>query len=299
MEADRNNKHKKYIQKINIMCEKKSKECCHLLPSTIFSVVAALLILVSISKADADPNTCSAPEGVDCRVNALLTEIEKAGSELKSFQAEMKYDVLDPLSESQRIRTGQLYYQVKEDVVYARIHFDDLVQLDLMDEDSNPKPVKFNEDYYFDGLWVHRSNTQTKTIERWEVSLQRQARQSFRLGQGPFPLPFAITKSDVLEFFTVKIVSDEQDEANKVEKAIHMLLMPKPDTKYAEDYTSIEFWVNESSYFPVKIKYEEKDYIQTAVMWTNIKTDKKIKDSIFKTPSVPNGWTETVHPYEQ
>ncbi len=263
-----------------------------------FYLAAISLSMLSISaRAESETSCCTVPAVEDEKVASLLADMEKACSELKSFEAKMKYDVLQPLVDTQRIRTGKLYYQVKGEIVYARIHFDDLLELDLMEEDSTPKPVKFDEDYYFDGLWVHRTNAQTKTLESWEVATKRQVRESFRLGQGPFPLPFAITKSDVQEYFTV--AKPVEEAAGELKDTIHLELTPKPDTKYAEEYLKIELWIKSESYLPVQIRYEEKDYNQTTVLWTEIETGKEINDSNFKTPKKPMGWTKTVHPFEE
>ena len=298
MEPDRNNKPEIFMQKFYIMNTSTNKTTFGRLQSA-FSFIVVCMLFANINYVQAEAETCPAGGNMDCRVGALLTEIEKASSELKSFQAEMKYDVFQPLVDSQRIRTGKLYYQVMDEIVYARIHFDDLLELDLMDDEENPKPVKFDEDYYFDGLWVHRMNAQTKTVERWEVARTRQARESFRLGQGPFPLPFAITKADLQEFFTVEIVKPESEETVQLNNTIHLKLTPKPDTKYAKEYMMIEIWVQSDSYLPVKFSYQEKDYNQTSVLWSDIQTGKTIDEDKFKTPKKPRGWTETVHPFEE
>ena len=265
---------------------------------SMFLAAGCFFVFTLSSRVEAASSCCTVPTAEEDKVSMLLTDIEKACSELKSFEAAMKYDVLQPLVDSQRIRTGKLYYQVKDEIVYARIHFDDILEIDLMEEENTPKPMKFDEDYYFDGLWVHRTNTQTKTVERWEVAVKRQARQSFRLGQGPFPLPFAITKADVQEFFTVEMVVPEEDGTAQLKECINLKLTPKPGTKYAEEYQIIELWVRTGSFLPVQIRYQEKDYNQTTVLWTEIQTGKEIDSSNFNMPKKPFGWTETVHPFE-
>ncbi len=233
----------------------------------------------------------------DTEIVTLLDKIEKACLQLNSYQADMKYDIIQSLIDSQSVRTGKLYYKVDANSILARIHFEDLTEIDLMDPESQAKPIKFDEDYYFDGLWVVRTNAQTKTVQKWEVAENRQDREAFRLGHGPFPLPFAIKTHDVREYFEVKL--NDTPRRTSQENAVCLTLTPKPETSYAKEYKLVELWVSQANYLPTQICYVKQDYEENTVIWSNIEIDSSIKDTIFAMPKTPAGWTEEVTPLEK
>lgn len=270
-------------------------------------ITATLLIASSLVAQDAniqsvtpaDPATAASTNTrpVDAKTVELLNKIEKACMQLQSYQADMKYDIIQSLTDSQSIRTGQLYYKVDDKSILARMHFADLTEIDLMDTESLPAVTKFNEDYYFDGLWVVRTSQQTKTVQKWEVSKDRQNRDAFRIGHGPFPLPFAIKTGDVTEYFDVKL--DAPPQRTKPENAISLTLTPMPGSSYAKEYKLVELWVNKDNFMPIQICYVKQDYEENTVTWTNIKTNEKIENSMFTMPSTPAGWTEEIKKLEE
>ncbi|MBN2064575.1 MAG: hypothetical protein JW745_07210 [Sedimentisphaerales bacterium] len=249
------------------------------------------------ANANVTPVICNTASEHDTEIVALLDKIEKACLQLKSYQADMKYDIIQSLIDSQSVRTGKLYYKVDDNSILARIHFQDLTEIDLMDTESQTKPIIFDEDYYFDGLWVVRTNAQTKTVQKWEVAENRQDREAFRLGHGPFPLPFAIKTHDVREYFEVKL--NDTPRRTSQENAVCLTLTPKPDTSYAKEYKLVELWVSQANYLPTQICYVKQDYEENTVIWSNIKIDSEIKDTIFAMPRTPAGWTEEVTPLDK
>lgn len=232
-------------------------------------------------------------ESAEGSLGKLLDRIEQAGGNLKSFEATMRYEQLQQLIDTQAIRNGKLYYRTDKKSVQARIHFSDYLQQDL-EEDEQGKVVKFDEDYVFDGLWVTRRNAQTKTIQRWEVSKKQRNAEAFRLGKGPFPLPFAIRKKDVLEHFDASVVEPDPNAVAALKDTSHLKLIPKKESSYAEDYIQLDLWVDQKTAIPRRISYEKEDYEITTVTWTDIKLDKKIKDKVFHLKKLGKGWTEEV-----
>ena len=95
---------------------------------------------------------------ISAQLNQLLDKIEKAGTKLQSFQADMTFKQKDLLGESLTVRNGNLYYRVDKDTVRFRIHFKDFQQQYLEEEEPVAKPDEFDEDYAFDGLWLTRRN---------------------------------------------------------------------------------------------------------------------------------------------
>ncbi|MBN1764182.1 MAG: hypothetical protein JW860_02910 [Sedimentisphaerales bacterium] len=227
-------------------------------------------------------------------LSSLLENLEAAGGKMKSFQADMIFRQEDLMHETLTLRNGRLYYQVDKDIIKARIHFKDFRQEDLEDPDL-AQTVKFDEDYAFDGQWVTRRNERTKTLQMWEVSKDPRNKEAFRLGRGPFPLPFAIRKADVLQHFEVELLKPDEN----MPQSNHLKLIPKKDSTYAEEYVRIELWIQKETSIPIQISFEKDDYEITTVTWIKPTLDKNIKDSQFKLKPAGNDWTIEKSPMEE
>jgi len=238
-----------------------------------------------------DGDICSA-------VDKLLYRVEQAGAKLASFQADMLYNQLQPIQDTVIIRHGRLYYQVRGETVRARINFDDFLQQDT-DEEEKLKPQKFDEDYVFDGLWLTASNSKTKKIDYHEISKKSRGKEDFRIGNGPFPLPFAIKRKDVLKHFDVKITKADPNAPAVLKDSDHIALVPKKKSPYIKDYRRLELWVSKKTALPVRISFEKELGELTTITWSNIKVNKKIRDATFKLKKPGKGWTEDWHPLKE
>lgn len=225
-------------------------------------------------------------------VDQLLDRVEKRGRTLKSVQARMTFEQEQLLLETREVRHGELYYQDQGDVVRFLMHFDDWRQIDL-EEDTPAPPIKIDLDYSFDGQWFVKRDARTKMVQRWQLSRTPKDREAFRLGRGPFPLPFSIRKSDVLREFDVKLIEpDKKDPAG----TDHLVLIPRPQSSYAEDYVKLELWVSRKLVIPAKLSFERKGYEVTTVTWSDIELDKKLSPKQFELTPLDASWTEEITP---
>ena len=240
----------------------------------------------------ADAKSCAV---VDAKVLAVLEAMEKKGAVLKSFEAEMVVRLEQLLEDDVRLHNGYLYYQATADTVRFRISFADLKQW-YLDEAEPKKAVKYEEDWMFDGRWLTRRNGRLKIIHRWEVARQERSRESFRLGRGPFPLPFALKKNDVLKEFAVKLIPAD---ANDPEETVHLQLRPKKESDLAEQYVQWDLWVGPEDAVPRQIRIESTNYEIKTVGWSKIKLDEPIRAGKFKLKPGGKGWTTEVHPLEE
>ena len=151
----------------------------------------------SVAVQAAGPAAPAEPK-IPKELDKLLDKVEAAGAKLKSFQAGMVYQLDQPLIDTREIRNGRLYYLADKETVRFRIHFSDWQQIDLMEEELMPV-VSLDLDYGFDGLWFTKRDARNKNVQMWEIGKKPKPREYFRLGRGPFPLPLAIKKSDVIK----------------------------------------------------------------------------------------------------
>lgn len=252
--------------------------------------------LASDSQAEDSPaKQIDAPDPeaakISPQLNRLLDNLEKTGAKLKSFQAKMLFTQQQLLIDTEMIRNGKLYYHTDKENLRFRIHFSDWLQRDLEDDEQIPQIVRFNEDVVFDGLWVTRRNERNKTIQKIEISRKRQNKEQFRLGKGPFPLPFAIRKADVLKEFDTKLL---RAEPNDPAGTSHLLLKPKPKSSFADKYLRMDLWIGQKDYLPRQIRYETDDAEITTVTWSEIQADKPIADAVFKLEPADSSWSTEV-----
>ena len=245
--------------------------------------------------AEPGKSGCQSGNAISEQLSAVLDRVEQAGVKLKSFQADMLFQQEQILVETLTNRRGTLHYRVDTDSVRARIGFRNFQQQNL-DDEKPARIVKFDEDYVFDGMWVTRRNARTKSIQKWELSRKPRDKETFRLGRGPFPLPFAIKKKDVIEHFETKLLKPDPNDPAETE---HLKLLPKKDSPYAEEYVQMDLWISKNNALPVRISYEKDDYEITTVNWTDIEIDKTIKDKVFKLKPGGRGWSEEIHPLEE
>jgi len=232
-----------------------------------------------------------APEPLDPALDKLLDNIEQHSTNLKTFQADMVYRQEQLDLDVVTVQTGRLYYQADEKRVCFRIHFDDFLQQDLED-DEEPRPVKTNEDIAFDGLWLTRRNERTKFLQKWEIAKTPRKPEDFRLGKGPFPLPFALRKADIIAEFNIELVKPSEKDPKDTH---HLLLKPKPKSTFAEEYTTLELWFSRDLYLPHQLRFAQPDNEVTLVQWTKLKIDKKIPAKNFELQAPGPDWSiETV-----
>ena len=270
----------------------------------IFTVMVSAFFLVIAGVAAGGTGCCAAKkenptQGATCtiepEVDKLLTQIEEAGAKLKSFQGDMLFTVEQLLVDAIDNQRGKLYYQRKDKDVRFVIHFDEFQQISL--DDDEPAPwMKAHNAIAFDGLWLTRRNARTKMMQRWEIARARQDHEMFRLGKGPFPLPFAIKKADVLQEFEATLAAAAPSDPAET---AHLVLKPKKDSSYTEKYVQLELWVSQATGTAEQIRYETTDSEIHTVRWSKIKLDKNIPAKMFELKAPGRDWTVEETPLEK
>ena len=224
---------------------------------------------------------------VDPGVIRMLERVEARGAALRSFQADMLYKSEQPLIDTLNVRNGKLYYRVHNETVHFRLHFSDLQSIDLEYPEESPDKSVFDEDISFDGCWAMMRNARTRSIRRREVSKTPADRESFRLGKGMFPLPFAVRKDDVLKEFNVSLPkADPNDPAG----TFRLHLVPKPEGAFSEKYRELDLWIESASNLARQIRYSTDNEEIVTVLWSKIIVDKSLSDNLFELKPAGPGW---------
>lgn len=220
--------------------------------------------------ADTQPAATQQAAG-DPRVHTVLQLLEKRGEAIKDLTAGIQWQTLDSIINALDVKIGTLYF--KRDKPHDKF----LVRFEktIADEQVIEKP----EEHLFDGQWYTEKREATKTIIRREISRPGEKYDPFKLGEGPFPLPFGQKESEILDTFDVTYVAPAKDDP---QNSVHLKLLPRATSGDMQDkYSEMHFYVDKRLDLPVKVVAKQKDDKVITVLFTDTKVNSGIAGSTF------------------
>ncbi len=222
----------------------------------------------------------------DPKVDEILDKLEVKGQAIKGLACELtyKYVTVFPVEDAQ-IKQGELLFARAEPNPRFLIHFTKLIADGVI--------VEHGEYFLFDGEWLTERNDRGKTVTKRQIVRKGKRVNPFRLGKGPFPLPFGQKREEILRTFTVTL---EAPAAGDPENADHLHCVPLPRTELATKYSRVEMYVDKKIELPVRIVTERiKDKNRIEVDFKKIDTDEAPAMSRFQIDE-PRGYTVTIEP---
>ena len=215
----------------------------------LLAVVIAAPVL-----ADEPPGKSSErqPSDTDAQVAAVLDRLEKAGQDIRDLRCAVMYHVLDEIGDDEFTKYGQIRFKKADPNPMFLVWFDKCVQ--------DGEVSRRKEWYLFDGCWFSEAKQATKSIIRREMLHPGEKTEPFRLGEGPFPVPFGQKKSDILESFEVALIPASAED---LPGSKHLRLTPKPKTSMADKWLRIDLFVLKDLSLPGKIIAEERGTART------------------------------------
>jgi hypothetical protein len=203
-------------------------------------------------KSQANTNTSTAPatqpEKVSPEVDSILQQLEEQGEKVNSIESNILYMKKDLALESVQKYGGILRFKKTEPNPRFFIRFDRF-QHDALESDLKKWHV-------FDGRWYIEASERTRQIVKREVVPPGEKSEAFRIGHGPFPLPFGQKKKDILRHFSVELVAPEQDKLKNVD---HLKLTPRDGTEMAKRYEAVHFYIDRKLNLPVRVHTVDKE----------------------------------------
>jgi outer membrane lipoprotein-sorting protein len=205
-------------------------------------------------------------------VDQILDALDARGKGLNSFTADVSLSETDPSVGDTTMRSGKTVYQLKSNGDgRIRVTFDTL--------DRGGHAVRETQIYMLDnGVLIDR-NYRTKSQTTRQVRQPGEKIDLFDLGSGAFPLPVGQSQDKVYKQFDVKKLDSTKDDPPGT---VHIQLIPKPDTRFARQFKSIDVWVESKSHMPRRIA--TMDSTQTTMRTTdlqNIQVNPKVSDGDF------------------
>lgn len=186
------------------------------------------------------------PSSGDPVVDDILDRLETKGQAIKGLASQLtyRYVVVEPI-EQEQVKEGELLFARAEPNSKFLIHFTKLTA------DGIPTPR--GEYFLFDGEWLTERNDKARTIIRRQIVRPGERVDPFKLGQGPFPLPFGQKRADILSNFKVTLAPFELGDPRNTQ---HLHCVPRPHTELAQKYTRVEIYVDKSLELPVRVVTE-------------------------------------------
>lgn len=232
-------------------------------------------------------------------VETVLDRIEKADGDLKDLQAKIKYSVAQLLkaspSDPDEVENyfGTIKYLKRPETTQFYIHFEKWNDGTLWMTD----PQQW---YIFDGEWMTTAKENGQSIEKEQIVRPGEKTDLFKLGRGPFPLPFGQSKADMLEQFDVGLVPPSGDDPQATD---HLICIAKPNSKVAERFERIELFVSNDATSPLLglpiriIAYKSNGQTRETVTFEQIKKNKGLKPKRdFALPTLTRKWEVSERP---
>lgn len=222
---------------------------------------------------------------LDPVVDKILDRLEKKGAKIEAIEAAIVFTKIDPVLEDKQVHKGILRFKRTKPNPRFFIRFDELKL-------ENIAPKKEKEWHVFDGRWYIEAREKTQSISKREIVRPGETLEVFKLGQGPFPLPFGQKKADILKHFDVKLVPSKPKDPEHSE---HLECTPRPGTELAGKYETVHFYIDRTLDLPVRVQTVEKEEGNEIIAsFTKIKVNPGLVESQLNLPDLPDYSVDTV-----
>ena len=151
-------------------------------------LTALALCVACYGQNPAQPTTAASRPALDPRVAQILTRLESR--EVHDLHAKVSWKLRYIIDEEDEAVTkqGELWYQQQDPVAKFLVHFSKKISANRLH--------KLDERHLFDGRWYVKLDSETKSVTRQEIRRESDRANPYKLGEGPFPVPFGQKKAD-------------------------------------------------------------------------------------------------------
>lgn len=235
--------------------------------------------------ATSAPATSSAPAGkIDPAIDKILDRLEKKGDTVDSIEAAIAFTKIDPaLDETQEYKGILRFKQAKPNPRFL-IRFD---------EHKQDQVVRQKKQWHaFDGQWYIETRDDSNVITKRQVVRPGETLEVFKLGRGPFPLPFGQKKADILKHFSVVLVPPSPKDPPQTE---HLACTPLPSSDLAKKYATVHFHIDKTLDLPVRVQTVEKEEGKEIIAsFSAIKLNTGMVASQLDLPNMPEKQIDTI-----
>lgn len=219
------------------------------------------------------------------QLDSILRQIEKQSQTIVSLLSDIDYLVIqDPdLTQTTIKRTGKLYYLKTEKQSFAKIVFE-TVQEDDFDVQER------KEVFLFDGVWLVKIDYTLRQAEQIQQAEPDNPLDAFAYLSRYFPLIGLPGCPDVRQDFNVEMIGIAEN-ANYWQ----LQLTAKPESRWAKDYKSAQFWLDRKTYLPQRVQSISAQGDIYDIRFDQMTVNSKIDPKIFAL-DIPKGFQVNTQP---
>ncbi len=195
------------------------------------------------------------------QIKNIIEKLNQAVNNLKNLSAKIEYTHIQPLFDTQTVRTGRIFYVKDVNFTALRINFLTLKQ-------DRSRQQDYREDYIFDGMKLTKIDYQTKSATTEQLAKEKPI-EPFELVQDYFPI-IGMAKSDEMI---------EQFEITAVENIL--FLTPKENSRFSKTYKQVEIIINPDNNLPFDFSATTCEDEKITIRLSQIDISKVIKKAVF------------------
>jgi len=230
----------------------------------------------------------------------LLDRLEEDAETLEGLSGTIRVDKLEFLTGDVLQYIGTVHYRIDPQDGAKQFAV-------LFNRKGTNDEFRDREEWWiFDGMWLVEKNFAEKAFIKRQIVRPGETFDPLRLGEGPFPLPIAQKKADVLERFDVRLIDVPQDEGliakvKKPEDVYGLELTPRPGTPEAEEYRKVHVFYDRETLLPEAVDaFKTNDNRDTVILSRQVRNP-DVDESVFDTsiPPADEEWRIDVREWDE
>lgn len=257
-----------------------------------FAAACASVAQPTTTRPSAPPSTTTVPASAptssgSAAIDALLDRLETKGRVIQGLFTRIEYhDIRVEPVEDVILKRGELLFRRLEPNSKFLITFHETV--------AGGIKTASREDYLFDGVWFTERSERARTVIRRQMVREGTQIDPFKLGAGPFPLPFGQTRADMVRNF---IISLDPPRAGDPPATDHLHCIPRATSDVARTYTRVEMFIDRRLELPVRLEVERvSDGNRIRVDFTDLNPNESPAASRFQIDAPGPDWDTRVEP---
>ncbi|MCK6484062.1 MAG: hypothetical protein HUU22_16810 [Phycisphaerae bacterium] len=205
--------------------------------------------------AGTDSQPASAPDDAapsssgDERIDSILDRLETKGKAVRDLRTEVRREAIEnfPVEGEKRTQDGKLLFRRLEPNPRFVIRFEKFTADGIVRDDLQA--------FWFDGEWLIELQEKTKRAIRRQVVRPGEKVDVFKIGHGPFPLPFGQSRRDMLRNFSIRLAPPKPHDPPNCD---HLVCIPRASGDLERRYKQVDLYVDRKLELPVRIDAVKK-----------------------------------------
>ena len=222
-----------------------------MMTKTFFCIVLMSVLFAACEGGSSCERACSVKQDNSAvklsvevsKVDSVIGEVSAKAEQIKTYRAKIVTRFIQPLLESQTIRTGQLYYEKEGERSRLRVNFESVAE-------DDEEPEKQIEQVIFDGVWLVHIDYQARQVRYEQVTDENEPMDAFEFASRGLPIVGFSASQDWKKEFEITYVEPKTPAEAAFER---LFLKVKKGSIYEKDYLVIDFWIDRKTSLPKKI----------------------------------------------